>query len=174
MLKNATYVVGGIILGVVFVLIVGILEVQRIAMAGGAVVNFNNELIGATPKHPGWLPIATIAVLGTFVAVVIVLGISNLPTRQIYFGSAFFIGTASLVAIAIVRLATEYANPGLADGFTRGIMGWIEKGGMNPVVHVTALLALCMMWLTSTSTSASETPLEGDAAADLEEDATSS
>lgn len=151
MAKSLVCGVGGLALAAAFALAIGYLELQRIAVNAGAVMDWNNRVVGVTDPNPGWLPMAGIAVAATIVAAVLLQSLrSSSRASGVSFAAGFVVGTAALVAVVAVGFAGDFAvtaSMSQQEGFKPGVLGWLEYGGMSSVVHVVALLGLVAVWL---------------------------
>lgn len=146
-MRNLGWGICGVMLGLVFVLVNGTLEVQVIGQEAGAVLNFNNTMVTvASPRTP-LLPLAAIAVLSFLVMLFLTLGTTNLPRQSRWsFVGGFFLATAALITWAFF-LTGGTEGPDTTLGILEGWQGWVEKGGRSSAVHVVALLSVASLRL---------------------------
>ncbi|MBQ1051932.1 hypothetical protein KBX50_26165 [Micromonospora sp. C51] len=127
-----------------YVLLVGILDVQIIGARAGAVFDLNNELVAVTsPSIPVFQMLATASLSG-LVFYVVTIGVWKRSARiRVSTGAGFVVAVISLViwsfAIAPVVVPLGGASP---KGIAIGWEGWVQKGGANPAVHVLIILVL--------------------------------
>ena len=134
----------GLVLAAVFVLGVGILELQKLAAEGGGVLSLANELIGVEPDRPVMLFTGGIAAAGA-VALAVIIGALRGDRR---FGVActtwFAVGSAALVALAVMHWLEAPETAARPTLFEPWALGWLHAGGLSSAVHVTVLAALLL------------------------------
>lgn len=131
----------GLLLGALYALGVGFLELRRIAINGGAIVSFDNEvtrLVLPTHGAPQLIGIAAASLLAIIAASAV---FHILPlSAAIAYGAGFIVTVVALVIVGLSRATAQFATQWWSDGFTPGPLGWIEKSGLSPAVHLTVLV----------------------------------
>lgn len=125
----------GVVLGVCYVLLTGMLAVQVDGWRGGATLNLNNELAAFGSRPFTGLLVIPSALVGavTFYAVVIL-------------ARAYRVGFVAAVLALIVysySITTEMTlEHGPRVGFAHGWRGWVQEAGGSPAVHLLVVLVL--------------------------------
>lgn len=147
-MRNAAWALAGVAVSLVFVFGIGILTIQRTGLMGGAHFDLSNQLVRVTQPGPALLPLLAIAAWSALVVFVLVAAVRNRPRRsQFLFRVSFATATAALIGVSLWSLVAGYAQNGLTQGFSLGILGWIEEGGASSVVHVVLLFMLVVLWV---------------------------
>ena len=137
----------GVLLGIGYVSLAGILTVQVIGAESGAVFDLNNVVVGVRPPRGAYLPMLALAVLGVAVAFVVTLGTGRLPRRDRLVVAASF----GLVLMCLVGWGVQgswlHALDGQAVlGVTEGWRGWLQEGARSSGTHVVLLAVLGWLW----------------------------
>lgn len=142
LITAVSWFMGGLIVGLCFVLLTGILTIQAVASRSGAVVNLNNEVVAVqSPTIPfmQWLAIAVLGALTFFVMSVYLRDRSALVS----YGATTGFAVASIALFAWSLRVTGDAPPGTDVAATAlGWEGWIQEGGTSPAVHVVIMLTI--------------------------------
>lgn len=136
----------GSLLSLVYVFVGGIIKIQMMGAANGAVFNFQNEVVGVTTARTPVLHPISLAVLGLLIVLALLVP-ANWKGKSFLFGSllSFAITTASLAVWAATIRDTNAPAPTV--GLPLGWEGWLQRGGANPAAHLSALLAIAALWL---------------------------
>lgn len=138
------WILGGLVAGVAYVLLAGILEVQITGSLEGGVYNLNNEIVAVTQPNIPFLQYASLAVLS---AVILLVATRSVATERLPRRIALLGGFAVAVIILIVwgfvlQGAAMAETGGVREGLPSGLPGWILKGGLSVVVHAVGLIAV--------------------------------
>lgn len=147
-MKPILWVIAGLVLNSLFILGVGILTIQIIALKGGGVLGLDNQLIAVTKPSPALLQLLGIASLSTLVLLALTFGVAGRePVSRTQFRSGFVVTSIVLITAATIMVSVDYVPNTLQLGFSVGPRGWLEEGGISPAVHIVFLVALAVLWL---------------------------
>jgi hypothetical protein len=147
-MKNVLWVIAGLALSLVFVFSTGILAFQRTGRLGGAVFDLNNELAAVITPGPAVLPLAGIAAIAAGVLFVLTVGVGQRARRtRFLLRGSFSVMTAALIVASLSVLAHGYTQSPRPRGTAPGLLGWLDHGGSNSVVHLVLLVVVAVMWL---------------------------
>ncbi|WP_422770229.1 hypothetical protein ACN28C_26425 [Plantactinospora sp. WMMC1484] len=147
-MKTIAWAVGGVALGIVYVLLVGILGIQIIGARAGAVFDLNNELVAVTSPSVPVLQMIASALLSGLVFYVVTIGLQKRTARiRVSTVAGFVVAVTSLVIWSFVIAPDAVPLGGAStEGIAIGWEGWIQEGGVNPAVHVLIVLVLGAHW----------------------------
>lgn len=139
-LGSGLWVILGVLLGLTYVALVGILSIQASAARDGAEINLNNEVVGVRNPSSPIIEWVALALLGVLVFFVFVEWAIRWPRAMRVSGAAGFVISALALCIwAVLREGDDV--PGTASALTEeGWRGWVQHGGVNPATHL--LIAL--------------------------------
>lgn len=146
-MKALVWAVGGAALGSAYVLLVGILGIQIIGARAGAVFDLNNEMTAVTsPTIPMAQMFATV-LLGGLVFYLLTVGVRKRAARIRVSTVAGFVAAVGSLVIWSLTITPDAGPQGVTPaGIASGWEGWIQKGGINPAVHLLIVLALGAHW----------------------------
>jgi len=151
-LRSAVWGIYGMLLGVVFVLIIGMLSAQVVARKLGAILDLNNMVTAIASSTVPFLPMIAIAVLSTIVTFLLTVAVKNRLRR---FRAALVVGFSSatilLLSASFILAPLRGPKVGSSIGIEPGWVGWLAEGSINPAVHVVLLLAVGSLLLYSNS-----------------------
>ena len=145
-LKVTTFVLGGLVLALAYVLAVGFLVVRATGLRDGAVLDFNNTLTKITEPHVPYLHMASMALIGSLVLFLLFFATRRQPL-QVRLGMAggFSVGTAALLVYSFVGIEVPSGWVSIVDPALAGWKGWLYKAGSDSSVHLVLVLALAWM-----------------------------
>lgn len=145
-LRGAISFAGGLAFSLIVVMTTGILTIQSIGVADGAIINLNNEVVAiANPRVPV-LQFAAIAVLAVLAVYLVAFGTWRWEkSTRVCLTLGFVVGLAVSTAWALMSLSQ---NPAPGEyAIAPGWQGWIEQGGENSAVHIILLISIASIWL---------------------------
>ncbi|MFT0846583.1 hypothetical protein VR010_02375 [Actinomycetaceae bacterium L2_0104] len=136
-------VVAGLLVGVVYVLLVGLLNAQLIGQKAGARMDLNNVIVELTnPKVPVFPMLGIVAASGLVLWFVTTGSWSEQNTRSNILACSVGGTILALIGLSFVLTPAGNGVDNLVEGLTHGWKGWLELAGSNSAVHVTCLVAL--------------------------------
>ncbi|MGV8858828.1 hypothetical protein [Rhodoglobus sp.] len=151
-LRSAAWGIYGMLLGVVFVFIIGLLSAQVVARKLGAILDLNNMVTAVSSSTVPFLPMIAIAVLSTIVTFLLTVAAKNRLRR---FRVALVVGfsSATILLLSVSFLLGPLRGPkvGASVGIEPGWVGWLAEGSINSAVPVVLLIAVGSLWLYSSS-----------------------
>ncbi len=141
-MRAAPWFIGGLAVGVAYVLIMGISTVQIAAARGGVVVDLRNEVVEVgSPSTPilQWFVSAVLGVL-TFYAIVLHPRRRDVVVRVAAAGG--FVVAALALSAWSLAIDDDAASEAVSAGTALGWKGWIQEGGTNAAVHLMIGLAI--------------------------------
>jgi hypothetical protein len=151
-LRSAVWGIYGMLLGVVFVFIIGMLSAQVVARKLGVILDLNNMVTAIASSTVAFLPITAIAVLSALVMFLLTGAVKNRARRfRVALVAGFGFATILLLSSSFVLAPLRGPKVGASIGIEPGWVGWLAEGSTNPAVHVVLLLAVGSLWLYSNS-----------------------
>lgn len=137
------WMVGGMVVGMVYVVVVGFLEIQVSGTLSGGVYDLNNAIVAVTGPQIPFLQYASLAVLNSLLLIAATRRpATKRASRQVAFFATFAGATLVLICWGFALQGSELVSTGGArEGVPEGLTGWILKGGLSVVVHTVVLAA---------------------------------
>ena len=136
-MKSVLACVGGVFLGVSYVLITGVLSIQVIGNETGAAFDLSNTVVGVVAPRLPVLPSLAIAALA-----VAMVWLVSFASRRASKSARWFVVSFSASTLVLVCWSFYLASGGriyggdTPAGVLTGWEGWVEEGGRNPATHV--------------------------------------
>lgn len=147
-MKAAAWGFSGLVLGGVYVLVVGVLSIQAKGQRVGAVFDLSNSVVEVTTARQPIVPMLAVAAVSALVMYALVFG----ARRRARSDRLALVGGFSVVVLALVVTALQapvlrIIEPGIPLGESVAWRGWVDEGGVSPAVHVLLFLAIGSAWL---------------------------
>lgn len=147
-MKVATWGFAGLVLGGVYVLVVGVLSFQAMGQRDGVVFDLSNAVVELTTPRQPIVPMLAVAAVSVLVMYALVAGARRRGRAdRLAMVVGFSVAVLALVVTALSAPVLRVIEPGVPVGEVVAWRGWIDKGGVSPAVHVLLLFALGSPWL---------------------------
>jgi hypothetical protein len=138
----------GMALSGVLVFVTGFLGVQAAGQQLGAVLDLNNTVVAVTSPRVPFLTMFAMAALGAAVLYVLTLGArSSGRGSRLAIVVAFALATLLLVVWSFLISSSQGLGNDSSLVVSPGWKGWLEKGGVSPVVHLMIVVSVGSIWL---------------------------
>ncbi|QAV71178.1 hypothetical protein ESZ53_12450 [Salinibacterium sp. UTAS2018] len=164
LLRSAMWGLLGMLLGVLFISVIGMLSAQVAARRLGVVLDLNNMVTTIASSTVGYLPMIAIALLSALMVFALTVAVRNrLRKFRVALVVGFSAATIVLLAVSFILAPLRGPKAGLSIGIEPGWLGWLAEGSSTPAVHIVVLVAVGAL-LASLRTARS-TPKQSESAA---------